>query len=155
MEKLNMDMPLMDMMVVMSEGNPGAATVLVQIMNEDPIVGIVRIMELDELDIRGHKIWGLYKDCCGQNMDKFFRTLEFLKRKAYTQEEIDLNFELPRSIPFMSDDIKEEEYADKDDDGFCGPWSEKWNEFVQAHRATIIPRLEQFKQEFGDGGLKF
>ncbi len=156
MEKINLGMSFMEMISVMSEGNPGAITVLAEIIKADPITGVIKILNLDSLDIRGSKIWMLYKDCCGQDMDKFFRTLDFIRGGAYTSEEIDLNFQQVHAKPFMSDDVKEEDYLTEEDNGSISPWSENWNEYVQAHRATIIPKLEEFKKRLNeDEGLKF
>lgn len=154
MEKINLDMSFMEMIMVMGEGNPGAITVLANMMKDDPIMGPLRILHLDHYEIRGSKLWMLYKDCCGQDLEKMYRTLDFLRGGAYSQEEIDTNFQMPRALPFLSDTVQDKEFISDGEDSL-GPWSDGWNEYVQANRATIIPRLEQFKQEFGDGGLKF
>ncbi len=47
-------------MIRMSEGNPGAATALCEIMKDE--VGFAAVIMLDELKITGYKIWLLYKD---------------------------------------------------------------------------------------------
>ncbi len=154
MEKINLDMSFMQMIMVMGEGNPGAITVLANMMNDDPIMGPIRILHLDHYEIRGSKLWMLFKDCCGQNLEKMYRTLDFLRGGAYTQEEIDANFQMPRALPFLSDTVKEKDYMDDADD-MIGPWSSKWNEYVQANRATIIPRIEEFKKMMNGEGLNF
>lgn len=76
-EKITSDMNVMDMMMVMSEGNPGVLTVLIEMM-QDP-KGFLDILLLDTLDIRGSKIYKLYSDSCGKNEGKFNRTLMALR----------------------------------------------------------------------------
>ena len=147
-EKITPNMSMMDMLMVMSEGNPGALTVLMNMLS-DP-TGLLKILSLDSLGIRGPKIWMLYKDCSGENMDKFYKSLDLLRCGAYSEEEMEQNFGLPYAMPFLSDSVKEEDYA-KDGEPLT-PFSEGWNDYVQANRSTIIPRLEELKKK--DGGFR-
>ena len=64
-----------DMMVKMSEGNPGALSVCMQLLTEtaniDPdaaLGGLSSILMLDTLGIYGPEIWMLYKDVCGEDI---------------------------------------------------------------------------------------
>lgn len=81
-----------DMMVKMAEGNPGAITVLTRILEESPIIdpdsadskvlkfGIIPILALDDMGIRGSGLWILYKDICGMNLVKLIaliRSVQF------------------------------------------------------------------------------
>lgn len=147
MEKITPNMSIRDMILVMSEGNPGAMTVLVEMLR-DPR-GIFRILLLDTYDIRGSKIWGLYKDCSGENMEKFYKTLEIIRGGAYSKEEIKANLELPYSLPFLYDSVKEEDYT-KDGEKLM-PFSDGWLGYVEANRALLIPKLEELKKQFGKG----
>ena len=54
-EKITGNMSMIDMLMVMAEGNPGAFTVLTQMMKSPN--GLFDILLLDSLDIRGAKIW--------------------------------------------------------------------------------------------------
>lgn len=58
-----------DAVVKMAKGNPGAATVLVEILKKEH--GTITILHLDDLQIRGWKIWYAFKDYCHQDLDKF------------------------------------------------------------------------------------
>ena len=67
----------MDIMIKMSEGNPGAVTVLMELYKETPetdpmsaLGGLGPIMWLDTFGIYGSRIWMLYKDVCGQDVEK-------------------------------------------------------------------------------------
>lgn len=81
MSKIKLEMSVMDALVEMSEGNPGAATVLAQIMRRaeeiDPNVAmnIVPIMIMDDMGIYGSRIWQFYKDFCGEDIPNLLAVL--------------------------------------------------------------------------------
>lgn len=54
----------------MSEGNPGAASVIGQLM-QDPCEGFMAVLHMDDMNIRGCQIWVGYKDHCGSDIDRF------------------------------------------------------------------------------------
>ena len=66
---------IIDSMVELSEGNPGAATVLLSLIENyekiDP-QAVLRywavLMWLDDQCLYGSSIWMLYKDVCGENL---------------------------------------------------------------------------------------
>lgn len=67
----------------LSEGNPGAITVLIDLAKQGPRIDPDAIMaewggilDLDHLRIYGSDIWLLYKDICGQS---YVRTLGVLR----------------------------------------------------------------------------
>lgn len=67
----------LDMVMKMSEGNPGAVSVIAQILKtgalidpDDAFGGLGTILHMDTWGIRGPKIWMLYKDVCGQDLVK-------------------------------------------------------------------------------------
>jgi len=71
-----------DIIVKLCKGNPGALRVLVDAfqsggtIDPDALFGGVHVLlELDELDIVGPRIWILYKDVCGQDMVTFIAVL--------------------------------------------------------------------------------
>ena len=64
-----------DVVMKMSEGNPGAMTVCMNILDGgekiDPdgaLGGLGAILMLDTLGIYSSRIWMLYKDVCGENL---------------------------------------------------------------------------------------
>ncbi len=68
---------IVDVVTKMAGGNPGAATVLVQMLKESPKIdpqsafgGLGAILSLDTENIYEERIWMLYKDMCGQDMVK-------------------------------------------------------------------------------------
>jgi hypothetical protein len=67
----------MDMIEKMSMGNPGAISVICQILKDGALIdpddafgGLGTILHMDTWGIRGPKIWMLYKDVCGQDLVK-------------------------------------------------------------------------------------
>jgi len=75
-ERIGLDDTIGVAMHKMSEGNPGALTVLMRIMEEGQAIdpqglagGHGAILALDTLGIYGAQIWMLYKDVCGENIE--------------------------------------------------------------------------------------
>lgn len=72
----------LDMVMAMSEGNPGAVRVMMELYESEPTIdpdscwkGLGGWFGLDSLDIYGSKIWMLYKDVCGQDIEKVHAVL--------------------------------------------------------------------------------
>ena len=77
MSKIKLTDSMEDVVVNMSEGNPGAISVCMMMLTEggdiDPddwVGGFGAVMSLDSLRIYGSKIWMLYKDVCHQDLTK-------------------------------------------------------------------------------------
>lgn len=74
-ERIQLSDSMMDIVMKMSEGNPGAVSVLAQLLKEngriDPdsaLAEIGTILHLDTAGIYGSKIWMVYKDICGEDI---------------------------------------------------------------------------------------
>ena len=73
-EVLSLEDNTTSLVIKMSEGNPGALTVIYSMLERGSEIdpqsfagGISSILSMDSLGIRGYKIWMLYKDVCGQD----------------------------------------------------------------------------------------
>lgn len=75
-ENIKLEATVIDLMVAMSEGNPGAINVLANIIKTNPNSGLITMLSLDDMNIRGSQIWLGYKDHCGQNIDKFIECVD-------------------------------------------------------------------------------
>lgn len=75
-EKIKLGDSLLDVMMKMSEKNPGALRVLMEIIQSK--YGLQRVLDLDDMGIYGSQIWVGYKDHCGSNLEKF---LELIKNR--------------------------------------------------------------------------
>ena len=74
-EKIKLTDSTQDILFKMSEGNPGALTVLLKMLAEtkdiDPdnmLGGFGPILSLDTLNLYGSQIWMLYKDVCKESL---------------------------------------------------------------------------------------
>lgn len=56
----------------LAAGNAGAATVLGRIL-DDPFSGLMVLLDLERLGLRGEQIWRLYRDVHGMNLIGFTR----------------------------------------------------------------------------------
>lgn len=68
---------VLDCVVKLSEGNPGAMRVLMEICENAPSIdpddafgSLGAMINFDNCDIYGSRIWMLYKDVCGQDLTK-------------------------------------------------------------------------------------
>lgn len=78
----DLNMRPMDIVMVMAEGNPGAIRVMMELYESEPTIdpdsmwrGLGCWFGLDTLDIYGSRIWMLYKDVCGQDIEKVHAVL--------------------------------------------------------------------------------
>ena len=148
-EKIEPNMSVLDVMMTMSEGNPGALMVLMKMM-EDPI-GFLDMLLCDSLDIRGTKLYMLDNDCCGRNYDKLKRTLTMFRCGAFSEEEIHNNLNLVRAIPFIDDGVVIKgipEYGKE-----FGPGHPQWDEYCLINRRLFIERLNSAMEQESAPGL--
>lgn len=75
--KLKLDDTVQDMVIKISEGNPGALTVCLDILKKGKSIdpdgfdgGIGSLLLFDSLSLYGSQIWMLYKDVCGEDLVK-------------------------------------------------------------------------------------
>jgi hypothetical protein len=105
--RIEMTDTTMDAMIKMAEGNPGAITAIMKLMESaetvDPqsaLGGVGALLSLDTHGIYGSNIWILYKDVCGMDVRKVLMLLRAVQlgylpesrlvnaRKPFTAEEI-------------------------------------------------------------------
>ena len=68
--KINLQDDMMSALTKMSEGNPGAISVMMQMFKKDPMALII-LCHLDDMKIYGSNIWICYKDQCNEDIDLF------------------------------------------------------------------------------------
>jgi hypothetical protein len=102
--KIKLGDSVMDVLIKMSEGNPGAANVLAQILDKKDwyagVDGIMMILNLDTIGIYGSKIWILYKDCCNSDLTQMELVLRNWQMGKLTAYDIQTNLDIPRAVPF-------------------------------------------------------
>lgn len=137
MERINAGMSMMEVVMVMGEGNPGAMSVIMGMIATPK--GSLDLFLLDSLDIRGSHLYMLNNDCCGRNTERFDRTLMMLRCGVFTKEEIHANLDRTYAIPFIDDSTKVEGVPPYGED--FGPTHSKWNEWCEAQKESFRRRL--------------
>lgn len=98
--RITADMSFQDMLITMSEGNPGALTCMMQMMNSDPMA-LLDILLFDSMGIYGSKIYMVWNDCCGRDMAKFKETIKAFREGKFSEEEIHENLSRSYAKPFI------------------------------------------------------
>ncbi len=141
-KKIKNGMTMKDVVIAMSEGNPGAASVIMSMLR-DPIT-LPYVSMLDDMDIRGAKIYMLYNDCSQRNLAKFKRTLELLRSGGFTQEQIHLNLDpAAYATPYVDDSIEMDgvpPYGEEFD--MTHP---KWDEWSKVQKESFYRRFSSEK----------
>jgi hypothetical protein len=82
-ERIKLTNTMKEIIANMSEGNPGAVKVIINLMKFTPKIdpqamfgGLAPLMSLDTLNIYGSRIWMLYKDVCKESV---FQTIAVLR----------------------------------------------------------------------------
>jgi hypothetical protein len=70
-KEISLHMSMIDVAVVMSEGNPGALTVICNMLKHPD--GLFHLLHLDDMNIRGTQIWIGYKYYCDELLDEFVK----------------------------------------------------------------------------------
>lgn len=80
--RIQLDMSIKDAVIAMSNGNPGALSVCMQILEQGSIIdpqdafgGFGALMQLDMLGIYDERIWMFYKDVCAQHLGKMLAVI--------------------------------------------------------------------------------
>jgi len=78
-DRINLNMSIMDIVLALSEGNPGALTVCLEGTQKYPsydpdsaLAGLTPLLSLDTNRVYGPNIWVLYKDICGESYLRMF-----------------------------------------------------------------------------------
>lgn len=74
-QKIELKDSVRDIAVKMAEGNPGALTVIMKMLERDA-EGVFQLLSLDDMNIRGTQIWVGFKDYCEGDLDKFLKCVK-------------------------------------------------------------------------------
>ena len=95
MTKIKLTDTTADALYKISEGNPGALTVCVELLTKAPQIdpealgGLGYLLDLDSLKLYGSRIWCLYKDVCGEDLTKTCAVLRAWQLGYLAKAEID------------------------------------------------------------------
>lgn len=105
--KLSPNDSTMDLMLKMSEGNPGALMLCTELFKLGT-PGVVALINLDDIGLYGDRLYMLWNDCCDRDADKVIKVIEAMNSgkfsaqdirdrvsggwgKAYTDEELEMD----------------------------------------------------------------
>jgi hypothetical protein len=74
--QINVSDSLINIIHKLSEGNPGAIEVILQLIEIDKKTAMPKFLILHELNLHGPAIWIGYKDYCGQDINKFIECID-------------------------------------------------------------------------------
>lgn len=75
-KKIELTDSMRDITIKMAEGNPGGLTVMMDLVEHLGVEkGMLRILSLDDMNIRGSQIWVGYKDHCGSDIEVFAQAI--------------------------------------------------------------------------------
>ena len=98
--RLTSEMSIKEAIIEMSEGNPGALTCMMEMIDSNPMA-MLDILYFDSLGIYGSKIYMLWNDCCDRDMNKLNETLRYFIEGDISEEEIHANLDKVRAEPFI------------------------------------------------------
>lgn len=85
----------MSAMMKMAEGNPGAITVLLKLLEQGEAIdpdaafgGFANILSLDTHDIYGSEIWMFYKDLCGHDLTNMIGLMRAVQLGFLSESEL-------------------------------------------------------------------
>lgn len=109
-ERIGADDRLVDILLKMTDGNPGALTVLLQTVDHgaaiDPDSAFKELggcIALDTLGVYGSKIWILYKDICGESTAKMLGILRAYQLGFVSYDALHAAVNAPRFTSNMLD----------------------------------------------------
>ena len=102
---LRLDMTIKDMILEMSEGNPGAINIMMSVAtSREGLDSMLFLMNLDDMNIRGSQIYIGFKDYCLYTMQAEER--ELAKKGKRDPEPIDAKAHLERFVKCVKDRSK-------------------------------------------------
>jgi hypothetical protein len=81
-KRITISMTGKDAIMALAEGNPGALTVCMQLMDKTKAIdpdammgGVGSLLSLDTMGVYASRIWMFYKDFCGENIPKMLAVM--------------------------------------------------------------------------------
>ena len=108
-----------DLMVKMSEGNPGALMFCSELMKFGTL-GVVTILNLDDIGLYGDRLYMLWNDCCGRSAEKAIRVGKARNFGKPSNQDILDRVAGVYGKPFTDDELEKMKVDDKLSDVFDG-----------------------------------
>lgn len=101
--RINGYMSWPEVIEAMSEGNPGAIECIGLMFLDEPYDTALDMLLLDKLEIYGSKLYMLWNDCCGRDVQKMRKTIKAFRSHKFTKEQIHENLSQVRAQPFITE----------------------------------------------------
>ena len=99
-ERIKFTDSFQEVIIKMSEGNPGCLAFLMELVKYREIKAMSDILLFDNMRVYGSKLYIFWNDCCDRNMEKASLVMDKLK-KGEMEKQIFLNhIDGVRGIPF-------------------------------------------------------
>ena len=99
-KRITADMNIKEMIVIMSDGNPGAIACMLNMLDSNP-TALLDILFFDTMEIYGSKIYTLWNDCCGRDMKMLRDTINYIREGNVSKEEVHENLNRVHAEPFI------------------------------------------------------
>lgn len=104
MSKIKLNDSMMDVMMKMSEGNPGALTFLMEMMRKQNWYGgadsFTAILSFDTIGLYGSELYMLWNDCCNRDLTQVELVLRNWQMGELSVDEIHKNISQGYGTPF-------------------------------------------------------
>ncbi|MEE3417776.1 MAG: hypothetical protein VZQ62_00385 [Methanosphaera sp.] len=90
-KRINLSDNLMESITKLSEGNPGALNVLMGIVDKfknDTVKVFSKFSIIDTMNLYGSNLYMLWNDCCGRDLDKTLKIIDYYCDGKITDNDI-------------------------------------------------------------------
>ena len=92
MSKINYNDTIIEVITKLSEGNPGALSVLSELIesyNGDTLKLLPEYLTIDSMELYGSQLYMLWNDCCNRKIEKVKKVLELYRKGKINSNDID------------------------------------------------------------------
>lgn len=82
----------MDVIIKMSDGNPGCLSFLMDLASKDTMLFCSVALKLDSAELYGSEVYMLWNDCCGRDTDKTVRMIKSLDNETLRSYVVDRGY---------------------------------------------------------------
>lgn len=97
-----MDDRIYNWSLTFANGDIEALEILIKTLSDESLLKGIFFTALLDYNIRGTKITKVFKDCCGEDFDKFYKTIIILYLKKHDKEAVAKNLERKKSLPMIN-----------------------------------------------------
>ena len=85
MGRININSTIADSILAICEGNPGAMAFVMELIGEGDML---TVLMFDKLELYGEKLYMLWNDCCGREIENVRKVIDLWQQGKITKETI-------------------------------------------------------------------